>query len=143
MAQNDQVILPVNPVNNDGNDNDGVPIHNAQAIQGADGGINLKVEQTKLPEFWGQREKDSITANAFIQRVDNMMAANNWSDHIAFQNFALVLRGSADICLKSKEILEDITGDRCLWTIVRPLFKANSPLSLTTSAFWTDWLTWQ
>jgi hypothetical protein len=51
MAQNDQVIPPVNPVNND---NDGVPIHNAQAIQGADGGINLKVEQTKLPEFWGQ-----------------------------------------------------------------------------------------
>ena len=118
MAQNDQVIPPVNPVNNDGNDNDGVPIHNAQAIQGADGGINLKVEQTKLPEFWGQREKDSITANAFIQRVDNMMAANNWSDHIAFRNFALVLRGSADIWLKSQEILEDITGDRRLWTIV-------------------------
>jgi hypothetical protein len=124
MAQNDQVIPPVNPINNDGNDNDGVPIHNAQAIQGADGGINLKVEQTKLPEFWGQREKDSITANAFIQRVDNMMAANNWSDHIAFRNFALVLRGSADIWLKSQEILEDITGDRRLWTIVRPLFKA-------------------
>ncbi len=79
MAQNPQVI--VLPVNNDGNDdNDGVPIHHAQAVQGADGGINLKVEQTKLPEFWGQREKDSITANAFIQRVDNMMAANNWSD---------------------------------------------------------------
>jgi hypothetical protein len=140
MAQNDQVILPVNPVNNDGNDNDGVPIHNAQAIQGADGGINLKVKQTKLPEFWGQREKDSITANAFIQRVDNMMAANNWSDHIAFRNFALVLRGSADIWLKSQEILEDITGDRRLWTIV---LRPSSPLSLTTSAFWTDWLTWQ
>jgi hypothetical protein len=53
-----------------------------------------------------------------------MMAANNWSDHIAFRNFALVLRGSADIWLKSQEILEDITGDHQLWTIVRPLFKA-------------------
>jgi hypothetical protein len=120
MAQNDQVIPPLN------NDGDGaqVPIHHAQAVQGADGGINLKVEQTKLPEFWGQKEKDSITANAFIQRVDNMMAANNWTDHVAFRNFALVLRGSADIWLKSQEILEDITGDRRLWTIVRPLFKA-------------------
>ena len=120
---NQQVIVP--PANNDGNDgNDGVPIHHAQAVQGADGGINLKVEQTKLPEFWGQREKDSITANAFIQRVDNMMAANNWSDHIAFRNFALVLRGSADVWIKSQETLEDITGDRRAWTIVRPLFKA-------------------
>ncbi len=122
MAQNNQVIPPVNPVN-DGDGNQ-VPIHHAQAIQGADGGINLKVEQTKLPEFWVQKEKVSITANAFIQRVDNMMAANNWSDHITFRNFALVLRGSADIWLKSQEILEDITGDCRLWTIVRPLFKA-------------------
>ncbi len=52
------------------------------------------------------------------------MAANNWSDHIAFQNFTLVLRGSADIWLKSQETLEDITGDRRSWTIIRPFFKA-------------------
>ncbi len=59
MANNNQVIPPVNnDDNNDGNDsNDGVPIHQAQAVQGADGGINLKVEQMKLPEFWGQRER--------------------------------------------------------------------------------------
>ncbi len=125
MAQNDQ--QPVIPVNNDGNNNknnDGIPIHHAKAVQGADGGINLKVEQTKLPEFWGQREKDSITPNTFIQRVDNMMAANNWSNHFAFRNFALVLRGSADIWLKSQETLEDITGNQRAWTIIRPLFKA-------------------
>ena len=125
MAQNDQ--QPVIPVNNDGNNNknnDGVPIHHAKAVQGADGGINLKVEQTKFPEFWGQREKDSITPNAFIQRVDNMMAANNWSNHFAFRNFALVLRGSADIWLKSQETLEDITGDQRAWTIIQPFFKA-------------------
>jgi hypothetical protein len=124
MAQNDQrPVIPLNNSNND-NDNDGVPIHHAQAIQGVDGGINLKVEQTKLPEFWGQREKDSITPNAFIQRVDNMMSVNNRSDHIAFRNFALVLRGSTDILLKSQETLEDITCDRRAWTIIRPFFKA-------------------
>jgi hypothetical protein len=114
---------PVQPIN-DGNNDGNVPIHHAQAVQGVDGGINLKVEQTKLPEFWGQKEKDSITPNAFIQRVDNMMAANGWSDHIAFQNFALVLRGSADTWLKSQEMLEDITRDCLAWMIVRPLFKA-------------------
>ncbi len=112
-------------------------------MQGADGGISLKVEQTKLPEFWGQKEKDSITANAFIQRVDNMMAANNWSDHITFRNFALVLRGSADIWLKSQEILEDITGDRRLWTIVRPLFKAEFAIESDDKRILEVWLTWR
>ena len=53
-----------------------------------------------------------------------MMAANNWSNHIAFRNFALVLRGSADIWLKSQGTLEDITGDQRAWTIIRPFFKA-------------------
>ena len=87
MANNDVPVIPqVNNDRNDNNDgNNGVPIHHAQAVQGADGGINLKVEQTKFPKFWGQKEKESITANVFIQRVDNMMAANNWSNHIAFR----------------------------------------------------------
>jgi hypothetical protein len=83
-----------------------------------------KSNRPNYRSFCGQREKDSITPNAFIQRVDNMMAANNWSDHIAFRNFALVLRGSVDIWLKSQETLEDITGDRRAWTIIRPFFKA-------------------
>jgi hypothetical protein len=62
---------PVNPVNYNV-DGQNVPIHNAQAVQGADGGINQKVEQTKLPEFWGRKEKDSIASNEFIKRIDNM-----------------------------------------------------------------------
>jgi hypothetical protein len=119
---NAQPVQPINDGNNDGDGN--VPIHHAQAVQGADGGINLKVKQTKLPEFLGQKEKDSITPNTFIQRVNNMMAANGWTDQIAFWNFALVLRGSADTWLKSQEMLEDIARDHRAWTIVRPLFKA-------------------
>jgi hypothetical protein len=116
----------IQPVNNDLNNGDGnnVPIHNAQAVEGADGGINLKVEQTKWPEFWGQREKDSIAPNEFIKPIDNMAAANVWTDHIAFRNFALALRGSTNTWLESQAMLEDITGDRRAWTIIRPLFKA-------------------
>jgi hypothetical protein len=134
--QNAQPIQPANNANDDGDGDGNVNIHHAQAVQGADGGINLKVEQTKLPEFWGQREKDSITANAFIQRVDNMMAANNWTDHIAFRNFALVLWGSADTWLKSQETLEDITGDRRAWTIIRPFLRLNSPSNRMTNVSW-------
>jgi hypothetical protein len=53
-----------------------------------------------------------------------MTAANGWTDHITFCNFALVLRGSANVWLKSQATLEDITVDRRAWMIIRPLFKA-------------------
>jgi len=69
----------------------------AQVVQGADGGMAVKVQQTKLPEFRGQKDKDSITANEFVKRVDKMMSANNWSNKIVFDNFGLALRGSANI----------------------------------------------
>jgi hypothetical protein len=81
LAQNDQqqqqqqqpLVAPVNqPANN-------VPIVQAQVVQGADGGMAVKVQQTKLPEFWGQKAKDSIAANEFVKRVDKIMSANNWS----------------------------------------------------------------
>jgi hypothetical protein len=71
---------------------DNVPIVQAQVVQGADGGMALKVQQTKLPEFWGQKDKDSISENEFVKRVDKMMSANNWSDKVAFDNFGLALR---------------------------------------------------
>jgi hypothetical protein len=31
-------------------------------VQGA-----IKIQQTKLPEFWGQKDKDSIAANEFVK----------------------------------------------------------------------------
>jgi hypothetical protein len=92
-------------------------------VQGVDGGMAVKVQQTKLPEFWGQKDKDSITANEFVKRVDKMMSANNWSDEIAFDNFGLALRGSAKTWLDSQVTLKKITGDRECWTIIRPFFK--------------------
>jgi hypothetical protein len=83
----------------------------------------LKVQQTKLPEFWGQKDKDSISANEFVKRVDKMMSANNWSDKVAFDNFALALRGSANTWLDSQITLKKIIGDCKHWTIIRPFFK--------------------
>ncbi len=48
--QNQQQGVPpvINPLNQQANN---VPIVQAQVVQGADGGIALKVQQTKLPEF--------------------------------------------------------------------------------------------
>jgi hypothetical protein len=39
-----------------------VPIVQAQVHHNPNGNIDLKLQQTKLPEFWGQKEKDSISA---------------------------------------------------------------------------------
>ncbi len=144
MANNDQVpvILPVNNDGNDSDSNNGVPIHHAQAVQGADGGINLKVEQTKLLEFWGQREKDSITPNAFIQGVDNMMAANNWTDHIAFRNLALVLQGSANIWLKSQETWKTSPGTAELGQLFGLSSRLNLPSNQMTNGSWMALPTW-
>ncbi len=84
QEQQPLVALVNQPANN-------VPIVQAQVVQGTDGGMAVKVQQTKLPEFWGQKDKDSITANEFVKRVDKMMSANNWPNKMAFDNFGLAL----------------------------------------------------
>ncbi len=82
-----------------------------------------QVQQTKLPEFWGQKDKHSITAKEYVKRVDKMMSANNWSDKIAFDNFGLALSGSANTWLDSQITLKKISGDQEWWTIIQPFFK--------------------
>ncbi len=65
QQQQQQQQLLVAPVNQPANN---VPIVQAQVVQGVDGGMAVKVQQTKLPEFWGQKDNDSITANEFVKR---------------------------------------------------------------------------
>jgi hypothetical protein len=69
------------------------------------------------------KDKDSITANEFVKQVDKMMSANNWSDKIAFDNFGLALKGSANTWLDFQVLLKKISGDLERWTIIRPFFK--------------------
>jgi hypothetical protein len=53
--QNAQQVNPIQPSAAQ------VPIFQAQVVPGANGNMDLKIQQTKLPEFWGQKEKDSIS----------------------------------------------------------------------------------
>jgi hypothetical protein len=100
-----------------------VPIVQAQVHQNPNGNIDLKLQQTKLPEFWGQKEKDSISAYEFVKRVDKMASANNWTIKVAFDNVGLALKGEANIWLYSQFTLKHIEGDRERWSIIRPFFK--------------------
>jgi hypothetical protein len=100
-----------------------VPIVQAQLQQNPNGNIDLKLQQTKLPEFWGQKEKDSISAHEFVKRVDKMASANNWSDKVAFDNVGLALKGQANVWLDSQITIQHVEGDREQWSIIRPFFK--------------------
>ena len=125
QQQQQQVVPPVTLVNQQANN---VPIIlsqvvQVQVIQDADGGKAIKVQQTKFPEFSGQKDKDSNSANEFVKRVDKMMSANIWSDKVALENFALALRGSANTWLDSQITLKKIFNECECWMIIRPFFK--------------------
>jgi hypothetical protein len=116
-----QPIPPVAPVVNPAAGQVNVP--HAQAVQGPNG-LQLRVEKAKLPEFWGQKDKDSIAAAEFAKRIDWNVQANGWTDEEAYSNFGMALRGSADIWLESMITLQKIEGARARWSIIKPYFKA-------------------
>ena len=114
-------LPPVAPVVNPAAGQINVP--HAQAVQGPNG-LQLRVEKAKLPEFWGQKDKDSIAAVEFAKRIDWNVQANGWTDEEAYSNFGMALRGSADIWLESMITLQKIDGARAHWSIIKPFFKA-------------------
>jgi hypothetical protein len=67
-----------------------------------------------------------------------MTSANSWSDKIAFDNFALALRGSANTWLDSQVTLKKILGDRECWTIIRPFFKEEFATESDDKLSWMD-----
>jgi len=57
--------------------------------------FSFKVEQNKIPEFFGEKGKDTISAMDYITRVDDLTANNGWSNTAAYNNFANSLRVGA------------------------------------------------
>jgi hypothetical protein len=44
--------------------------------------LAFRVEQSKIPDFWGQKVKDTVTAIIFVRKIDNLARSNNWNDII-------------------------------------------------------------
>jgi hypothetical protein len=59
MANNDDIQLDLNQ------DQAGQVVQNVPA--GAQTTLAFRVEQSKLPDFWGQKAKDTVTAIVFIR----------------------------------------------------------------------------
>jgi hypothetical protein len=53
--------------------------------------ITLKTEVVKLPEFYCQPDKDTISAMEFMARIDECQVTNEWNDTTTFSNFCLAL----------------------------------------------------
>jgi hypothetical protein len=63
--------------------------------------VTLKQEVVKIPDFWGEKGKDTITDQQFISRCNECQVSNDWNDMTAFANFSLCLCVEADEWLSS------------------------------------------
>jgi hypothetical protein len=59
----------------------------------ADTNVTLKQEIVKIPDFWGEKGKDTVTVTQFISSIDKCQVSNKWNDATTFANFSLSLRG--------------------------------------------------
>jgi hypothetical protein len=57
--------------------------------------FNLRVEQNKIPEFFGAKSKDTISTADFIRRLENLAKTNQWTDAQTYHHFTNSLRNPA------------------------------------------------
>ena len=73
-----------------------------------------------LPAFHGN-EKDTITAESIVLRVEAAALALAWDDAATYNNFSLAMRSSAE---KWLTLQADIRPDFAKsWTYIKPLFR--------------------
>jgi len=94
-----------------------------QVPAGAQTTLAFKVEQTKIPEYFGQKNKDTISALNFICRIDDLTRTNNWSDTVTYSNVANSLSGFARKWLFSTVDMLDYTADQLTWMNIKPRFQ--------------------
>jgi len=94
----------------------------ARQIQ-ANTNVTMKTEVIKLPDFYGDPTKDTITALEFMARIDECQITNEWNDITTFSYFRLALRGQADKWLSSVVRHLQLTPAQKTWTRIRPMFK--------------------
>jgi hypothetical protein len=71
--------------------------------------IMLKQEVIKLPEFFGQAGKDTMSALDFISRINECQISNDWNDVTTYANFCRCLGGEAEKWLASKARYLELT----------------------------------
>jgi hypothetical protein len=85
--------------------------------------LAFKVEQNKIPEFFGQKGKDNITAIEFIGKIDDLARTNRWNDMTTYANVANNLKGFARDWLFATVEMLDWTAAQLSWTNLKPRFQ--------------------
>jgi hypothetical protein len=84
MANNDDIQFDLNQ------DQAGQVIQNVPA--GAQTTLAFRVDQSKIPEFWGQKTKDKVTAIVFIRKIEDLARTNHWTNTTTYANVANALK---------------------------------------------------
>jgi hypothetical protein len=114
--QNVQNVQPLVPGNNDA-------ANLARQIR-ANSNVMMKTEVVKLPDFYGEPSKDTITVLEFMARIDECQVTNEWNDITTFSFFRLALQGQADKWLSSIVRHLQLAAAQKTWTCIRPVFKS-------------------
>jgi hypothetical protein len=85
--------------------------------------LAFKVEQSKIPEFFGQKGKDNITAIVFIRKIDDLAGTNRWNNTTTYANVANNLKGFARDWLFAMAEMLDWTPAQLTWTNLKPRFQ--------------------
>jgi hypothetical protein len=104
--------------------------------------VTLKQEIIKIPEFFGEKAKDTVTAQEFISRIDECQVSNDWNDTTTFANFQLCLRGEAEEWLSSTVRHLKLTAAQKPGQGSGRFSKGSSQLHRTISSSSTDSLIW-
>jgi hypothetical protein len=104
-------------------DQDGVVPVPPAAPGAAQTSLAFKVEQSKIPEYFGQKGKDNITAIVFIRKIEDLARTNRWNDTTTYANVANNLKGFAGDWLFATAEMLDWTPAQLTWTNLKPRFQ--------------------
>ncbi len=85
--------------------------------------LAFKVEQSKIPEYFGQKGKDNITAIVFIRKIEDLAHTNRCNDTTTYTNVANNLKGFARDWLFATAEMLDWTPAQLTWTNLKSRFQ--------------------
>jgi hypothetical protein len=100
-----------------------IPAAPAAAGANAPASFNLRVEQNKIPEFFGAKSKDTISAADYIRRLEDLAKTNRWTDAQTYHHFANSLRNPAREWLSSIVDWNTDENARLVWSDFKEPFK--------------------
>ena len=100
-----------------------IPAVPAAAGANAPASFNLRVEQNKIPEFFGAKSKDTISAADYIRRLEDLAKTNRWTDAQTYHHFANSLRNPAREWLSSIVDWNTDENARLVWSDFKEPFK--------------------